>query len=163
MLYCMSNRAAHSKNLRKGRFSETGRIYFISTSCFARRRLFEDATNAEILMREFARQSCQTTCDSLAYVVMPDHIHWLVQLTSDVALHTIVQSLKGRSARQINLIRSSPTRVWQPSFHDHALRAEEDIETAGKYLIHNPVRAGLVHDVDGYPYWDTVWHRRRRG
>lgn len=102
------------------------------------------------------------SCDDLAHVVMPDHLHWLVQLQRYATLQDIVRRVKGRSARRINLTTSSPLQIWQSGYHDHAVRAEEDIEDIANYLIHNPVRAGLVADVNAYPFWDSVWHLRRR-
>jgi hypothetical protein len=50
--------------------------------------------------------------------------------------------------------------VWQAGFHDHALRADESVVSIGEYVIHNPVRAGLVASVDDYPLWDAAWLKR---
>ena len=112
------------------------------------------------MMREFWQQGQLGDCQSLAYVVMPDHVHWLVQLTGASTLSKIVGRLKGRSAYFIACSTKVSGRIWQSGFHDHALRAEEDIERVGNYLIHNPVRAGIVDDADHYTYWDSVWHHR---
>ena len=152
------NRSAHSRDLRKGRYSEAGRIYFVTTSCIYRQRLFEHSQFAQIVMDEFDIRANEGDCDNLAYVVMPDHIHWLVQLRCDARLHEIVRKMKGRSARRMNLQRSLHGKVWQAGFHDHALRSEDDVECLATYLIQNPVRAELVSDVADYPYWTSVWH-----
>ena len=47
--------------------------------------------------------------------------------------------------------------VWQPGFHDRALRKNEDLVTASRYIVANPVRAGLVEHIADYPHWDAVW------
>jgi len=47
--------------------------------------------------------------------------------------------------------------VWQDGFHDHALRREEDLKEVARYIIANPVRAGLVTRVGDYPLWDACW------
>jgi len=88
---------------------------------------------------------------------MPDHFHGLVQLGDGVSLSQEIGRLKGQSARALNekLIRQGP--VWQRAFHDHALRKEEDLRAAARYLVANPVRAGLVSSVKHYPFWDAVW------
>ncbi len=65
--------------------------------------------------------------------------------------------VKGRSARQINLAFGRTQRLWQPGFHDRALRAEEDRLAAARYIVANPLRAGLVRRVADYPHWDCVW------
>jgi len=114
-------------------------------------------------MDEIAMRANEGACDNLAYVVMPDHIHWLLQLKADYILHEVVRRLKGRSARLLNMARAAPSTIWQKSFHDHALRAEEDIERVANYLIQNPLRAGFVRDLNEYPFWWSVWHQRHRG
>lgn len=110
------------------------------------------------MCREFM---IETDGGTLAYIVMPDHVHWLYRLNVSATLQQVVGQLKGRSARRINAILQRRGHFWQRGFHDHALRREEALRDAARYLICNPVRAGLVTDVHSYPYWDTVWHRRR--
>jgi REP element-mobilizing transposase RayT len=92
---------------------------------------------------------------------MPDHFHWLVKLDQETTLQKLARNLKGRSARRISKSRLATTRIWQPGYHDHAVRVEEDLENLSNYLILNPVRAGLVRNVDDYPFWDSVWHQRK--
>ena len=149
-----------SRALRIGRYSEAGRIYFITSSCNGRLSLFRDYVLASILIEETKHQEEIGACNSLAFVAMPDHFHWLMQVTGKRTLQEIVGSLKGRSSRKINLVRGTSARVWQAGFHDHALRVEEDIENIANYLLFNPVRAGLVADIDEYPHWYSVWHDR---
>lgn len=91
---------------------------------------------------------------------MPDHFHWLVRLEADIPLGDAVKRVKGRSARRVNRQHNLSGRIWQAGYHDRALRADDDIEGTAQYMIHNPVRAGFVPDVDRYPFWDTVWHKR---
>ncbi|HEY4530810.1 MAG TPA: hypothetical protein VIG97_10885 [Luteimonas sp.] len=46
---------------------------------------------------------------------------------------------------------------WQPGFHDRALRAEEDLLAVARYVVANPIRAGLCRGFGAWPYWDAVW------
>jgi len=48
-------------------------------------------------------------------------------------------------------------RIWQDGFHDHALRQEEDLAEVARYIVANPLRAGLVERVGDYSHWDAVW------
>ncbi len=96
---------------------------------------------------------------SLAFVAMPDHVHWLVQLQGAATLEELMRKLKGRSARRINQLTKTGGPLWQAGYYDHALRADEDLLTVGAYLIQNPLRAGLVQDLDDYPHWYSVWHK----
>jgi REP element-mobilizing transposase RayT len=103
----------------------------------------------------------RTTCDeldvdSLAWVVMPDHLHWLFVLHRQ-SISEVVRRVKGKSAYAINSHRGRHTKVWQHGFHDHAVRKEEDIKHIARYIIANPLRAGLVKTVGDYPHWDAIW------
>jgi putative transposase len=48
-------------------------------------------------------------------------------------------------------------RIWQDGFHDHALRKEEAVIDAARYIVANPLRAGLVGSVKDYSHWDAIW------
>jgi putative transposase len=53
--------------------------------------------------------------------------------------------------------RSLGQAIWQSSFHDRALRSEAELKPAARYVIANPVRAGLVASVRDYPFWNAAW------
>lgn len=87
---------------------------------------------------------------------MPDHFHGLIRLDGVRPLSKVVQHLKSSASRECRM-RQPGIRVWARAFHDHALRAEEDIRVAARYLVANPIRAGLVAHAYDYPYWDAMW------
>lgn len=95
--------------------------------------------------------------ESLAYVVMPDHLHWLIQLQASGFLSRSIGRVKAISGRKANRILGLTGKAWQPGFHDHALRKEEDVENFARYIVLNPVRAGLVSSIRDYPHWDAKW------
>jgi len=66
-------------------------------------------------------------------------------------LSEIVRRYKARVTRLLG------RPVWQRGFHDHALRAEEDIVGVARYLVANPLRAGLCDKIGNYPYWNAQW------
>jgi len=95
--------------------------------------------------------------ETLCFVVMPDHVHWLIQLRSGGKLSTVLRGVKSSSSRRVNryLNRSGP--IWQDGYHDHALRRDENIRAAARYIVANPLRANLVKSVSQYPHWDAIW------
>jgi len=95
--------------------------------------------------------------ESLAFVVMPDHFHWLFSLTSSRPLSESIKNVKAFSARRINEILGSRGAVWQTAFYDRAIRQEEDLEGVARYIVANPLRAGIVGSVKEYPLWDAKW------
>ena len=68
-----------------------------------------------------------------------------------------MQRVKSRSAIAVNRATLGESALWQRGYHDHALRKDEDIKDVARYIVANPVRAGLVARVGDYSLWDTVW------
>ena len=143
--------------LRKGRFSEANRIYFVTAVTQNRRSVFEDYVIGRLLVRELARERSRGELESLAYVVMPDHLHWLIQLKDGADLSKCIQRTKSFSARVLNAKLGWTGRFWQKGFHDHALRKDEDLFNYARYLVANPLRARLVGSLRDYPLWDAIW------
>ncbi|MFC4864481.1 transposase [Pseudomonas sp. JS3066] len=144
------------RNLRKGRFSEPGRIYLLTTVTHERTPVFAHWSSGCLVAREIYAMRNGHSLETLAWVLMPDHLHWLVQLQSGT-LEQHVRRLKSRSAIALNSMKKSSGRVWQKGFHDHALRREEDVRTVARYVVANPLRAGLVEKLADYPFWDAIW------
>lgn len=146
----------HGRDLRKGRFSEAGQVYLLTAVTYERRPLFEDWLMGRLLVAEFRGAAQRGDAQSLAWVVMPDHFHWLVELRG-APLDRLMLSVKSRSALALNRARGSRGAVWQRGYHDHALRKEEDVQEVARYIVANPLRAGLVRRIGDYPLWDAVW------
>ena len=106
-------------------------------------------------MREIAKQEVTT----LAFVVMPDHVHWLVQLGEGDDLASTINKMKSRSALKINRRLGRTGRVWQRGYFDRGIRSGEDLVAVARYIVANPLRAGIVADIGKYPHWDAVWVR----
>jgi REP element-mobilizing transposase RayT len=145
-----------SHRLRHGRYSEHGRSYLITVVVHHRQRLFTDLSLGRLLVAEFRQAHERGLVDSLAWVIMPDHIHWLFEL-KQMTLADVVRRMKSRSTLTINRHRQSKERVWQPGYHDRAEREEDDIRKMARYIIANPLRAGLVERVGDYSLWDAAW------
>lgn len=92
----------------------------------------------------------------LSWVLMPDHFHGLVQLRGSGTLSSCVQRVKSRSALACGRA-GAPRPVWARAFHDHAARKDDDLKGLARYIVANPVRAGIVAMVLDYPFWDAVW------
>jgi REP element-mobilizing transposase RayT len=146
----------HTHDLRKGRFSEHGRTYLITAVVQDRRPIFADWQTGRLLVAELQASEKNGLAQSLAWVVMPDHLHWLVTLQSG-NLPALMQRIKGHSAISINRALNSQGQVWQKGFHDHALRKDEDVQTVARYIVANPLRACLVEKIGDYPLWDAIW------
>ncbi len=149
--------------LRIGRFSLCHQAYCITTIIRNRYPIFTDITPTRLLVRELRRLHEHGDVISLAWVAMPDHLHWLIQLNERWPLPRVVKTLKARSALTINRHLCQHGSLWQKAYYDRAVRKDEDIRTIARYIVANPLRAGLVSNIGDYPHWDCIWMTDRGG
>jgi len=140
--------------LRKGRVSLQNQIYLVTFVTEGRKNRFADFQCARLMIRSLKK--CRQA-KTMAFVVMPDHVHWLVQLLNEASLSQVLHAVKSGSAYRINHYMKRKGKFWQRGFHDHALRKEEAVIDAARYIIANPLRAGLVGNVREYSHWDAIW------
>jgi len=148
--------------LRLGRHSRIGQSYILTPVIQERRRYFDDATAAQVVMDVLHRIDTEGLTHSLAYVVMPDHIHWLVELRA-FSLDYIMQRFKSSSALRINRMLGRSGRFWQSSYHDHAIRSDESLFRHAMYLLGNPIRAGLATQLGQYRHAWCEWELEALG
>jgi REP element-mobilizing transposase RayT len=141
----------HGKDLRKGRVSLPGQVYHVTTVTLDRKPVFADLRPARMLINALREAQARGEATTLAFVVMPDHMHWLLQLEAGTSLSSLVGAVKAVTAHGLG------GRTWQSGFHDHVLRQEEDLAKLARYIVANPLRAGLVQRIGDYPHWDAVW------
>lgn len=137
--------------LRKGRYSQQHQRYLVTAVTRDRIPWFEETRMARLLSRNVLGMDKQGATTTLCFVVMPDHIHWLFDLSGKYSLSQTVGMLKSQTARVIG------HPIWQRGFHDHAVRKEDDTLQIARYLVANPLRAGITKSVRQYPYWYAVW------
>ena len=147
----MTRITAHAHRLRSGRYSQSGQIYMITVVTAERRRIFEHFSSARTLIGYLKTENDLQRAHTLAFVVMPDHLHWLMQLGEGATLSQVVRGVKSLTSHRLGY------SVWQRGYHDHAVRHDEDLKAMSRYVIANPIRAGLVSSVADYPHWDAVW------
>lgn len=82
-----------------------------------------------------------------AFSIMPNHVHLVITplRCNDeyYPLSQIMHTIKGRTAREANLILGRQGKFWQHECYDHAVRNVEELERIIYYVIDNPRRAGL--------------------
>ena len=113
----------------------------------------------EHLAREFVtllRAMCQQSEIPLyAYCIMPDHVHLLLSASQDRGIIEFIRDAKSRVTK-IARQRGYQGTIWQRSFYDHFLRQDEDCRTVADYIIHNPVRSGMVTEWKEYPFCGSL-------
>jgi REP element-mobilizing transposase RayT len=137
-------------DLRKGRVSQPGMTYHVTAVTLSRTPFFTSLENGRKVVRELMVLQAEGRAETLCYVLMPDHLHWLMVL-HEGTLSDAVKLLKGRSAHAIG------EPVWQANYYDHAVRGDDDLRKIARYIVDNPLRANLVERIGDYPLWDAAW------
>ncbi|ODV13551.1 MAG: transposase [Rhodanobacter sp. SCN 68-63] len=142
--------------LRRGRVSLPGQVYLITVTTRYRQPVFDDCVAARVASRVIHASTHWGDAQLLAWVLMPDHWHGLLELGHE-PLDRVVARFKAAVSRALHASGRLAGPLWDRSFHDHALRRDEDMRSAARYIVGNPVRAGLVDSALLYPYWNAVW------
>jgi REP element-mobilizing transposase RayT len=94
---------------------------------------------------------CRGFYELSAWVVMPNHVHMLI--LPRVALPQITHWIKGRTAREANLLWGRVGEpFWQHESYDHWARNERELRRIAAYIEDNPVAAGLAATPDAWPW-----------
>jgi REP element-mobilizing transposase RayT len=147
--------------LRHGRVSESGRIYLITTVVAGRRALFCDAIRASTAATLIDDAATWPNAHLYAWVLMPDHLHCVLQLRGHTDISRTVGSAKARISRTLAHRGLIQLPLWQRGYHDRALRFDDDLTDTVRYVIENPLRAGIVGQLGEYPWWGAAWLDRR--
>jgi hypothetical protein len=97
--------------------------------------------------------ACGPGARAIGWVLMPDHWHGLVRLEGDACLAACVATFRSLTARAAREIDPGVGDLWCAAFHRRVLRRDSELLGATRYLVANPVRAGLAVRMGDYPYW----------
>jgi putative transposase len=128
-----------------------GYCYHLVLRTFGHARHFETAQVVADVLLQIRQRASLDGFAVAAYCFMPDHLHLLVEGgTADANLKRFVAEFKRRSGYAF--ARERKTRLWQGGYYDHVLRSDEDLRTCARYVLANPVRAGIVASPADYPF-----------
>ena len=159
------NSPPHQKShrLRQGRHAASGTYYFLTTATFKRRPILSNPQVTKIIFDSLQWLENKDRIRWICLMVMPDHIHAVIQLGCNQTLVGVMHSLKSFTAKQINTLRrriagqdaplTGNGSVWQAEYYDRGVRGEESLNKMIRYCYENPVRKGLVKQARDYPYW----------
>lgn len=96
------------------------------------------------------------------YVLMPDHLHLFCApgIFPPTSLKQYVDYWRSEATRHWPVLKQKP--IWQKDFFDRQLRSRESYREKWDYVLHNPVRAGLVTRPEDWPFQGELnilqWH-----
>lgn len=135
--------------LRKFRVSLPHADYFLTFNLAERLPLLTKLSVATAIRDEIRAIESDRHWRTLAAVIMPDHVHFLIHLHDTLPLSRAVARFKSRTK---NALAEAGAR-WQGNYYEHRLRRPEDIGSVLHYIYLNPYRANLVPASGKYPWF----------
>ncbi len=130
------------------------RIEDILDNCSGNKDFLNLPDIAEMIFAELDQLENESCWRIPATVLMPNHVHLLcVGETANISLDKFFKSFKGRTAVKANKIlgrKGSP--FWAEEFFDHWCRNSQKEESVKRYILNNPVKAGLVSKAEDWPW-----------
>ena len=134
------------------RYQQTGHLHFITFSCY-RRQPKLGTSAARSRFEESLEQACRCYgVGVLGYVVMPEHVHLLVNEPKRALLSKVIQALKLSVS-----MRSRERPFWMAHYYDFNVAAHEKFVEKLRYIHRNPVRRGLVAQPEDWK-WSSFRH-----
>lgn len=96
----------------------------------------------------------------LAWCVMPNHVHVLIEVKSGFLLADIVHSWKSFTANESNRILGRKGTFWQREYFDRFIRDEKHLQASIEYIEQNPVKAGLVRSPEQWRFSSAYLRKR---
>lgn len=88
----------------------------------------------------------------LAWVVMPNHMHLLIETLKGWPIAGLVHSWKTWTAHRANALRGTTGAFWQREYYDRYIRDQEHLANVVQYIEQNPVKAGLCASAKDWPW-----------
>src|SRR5947207_480503 len=131
--------------------------YFATTCTAFRRPVFTERWIVTEVARQLRLNATLFQFALVAYCVMPDHLHALLEATSERSdFEAMMKRFKQTTGFAYK--KQSGRQLWQPGYHERLLRDDEENEAVARYILENPVRADLSTAIGEYPYaWSDVY------
>ena len=147
--------------------------YFLTLVTHRRKPILID--NIESLRCAFKLRKTKYDYKIEAIVILPDHFHMIITPKHSKEYSKIISyikrtfiyglepSLKEESKLEISNAkhRRRHAGIWQERFYEHTIRDEKDLLKTLEYIQFNPIKHGLVDDVNDWKY--SSFYKKRVG
>ena len=139
----------------------SARTFFVTTKTSMGRHLLQSERNAMLfvdVLRSYAAAGKFRVHD---FVVMPDHVHLLLTVGSDMTIERAMQLIKGGFSYGLKKEFGYLGEVWQRGFSEVRVEDERSVSQHREYIAENPVRAGLVDSPERFPSASLIWQCKK--
>jgi putative transposase len=135
-------------------YDDPDTAYLITACAFDRVPFLDNATLAVETVKLIQMLRLRRNTRVYAYCLMPDHLHMLLSPALGDNVSRIMHQYKLRTTEPSWQL-GHEGKLWQKGFHDRVLRERDSEAATARYILQNPVRAGLVTDAGEYLYSGT--------
>ena len=129
------------------RYQQTGNFHFVTFSCYRRLPYLGTAAARDRFERSLETMRIRYRFVVCGYVVMPEHVHLLVNEPLQVLLSEAIQALKLSVS-----VQSGQRPFWQARYYDFNVHNEHKRVEKLRYMHRNPVNRGLVAKPEDWPW-----------
>lgn len=126
------------------------------TACIQKRqRPFSDPWIVDTFKNALVKWTLEKACVASIYCFVPDHLHVILVGTHEGSRPKEAMD-EFKETTGTWFAQNRPEFKWQKNYHDHIIRASDDWRNHVRYILRNPVRAGLVENPLDYPYMGSI-------
>lgn len=141
---------------------ENSEFYLITATCYEHKCRINSAERRQQLLNQLFEQFTYQNMEILAWVVVQNHYHLLVNNIDFKILSNTLRLIHGSIARQWNLEDKLTGKLWC-SFSDRAIRSERHYYTTLNYIHYNPVKHGWVKSPYDWTESSVHWYLENYG
>jgi REP element-mobilizing transposase RayT len=130
-------------------WTQINSVYFIT---FTTKKLFFDDIEKTIIFNHIIEGN-NKYYKLHAVVVMPDHVHLILEASKGYELSRIMKGIKGVTAHLINKKRFKNGSIWLKESYDRIIRDENEYGEKLIYMYNNSLKKGLVENPEDYKWW----------
>jgi putative transposase len=131
--------------------------YFLTFCCHSQQTRFRDRAAVDLVLSQIRRAARDEQFAILAYCFMPDHLHLLMEALADQS-HGLKFIARAKQFSGFSYRKERHQALWQRYGYEHVLRDDEKTRVVARYILENPVRAGLVKSPEEYPFSGSDTH-----
>jgi putative transposase len=140
----------------------TSRLFFATTQTFMGRFLLQSDRNAMLLIEVLRGCVKAGKLRVLDFVIMPNHVHLIIEVRSGMSIELAMQLIKGRFSYRLKKELGYLGEVWQKGFSEVRINDAASLGRYREYIEQNPIRAGIVSAAGEYPFCFAYLARRKQ-
>jgi len=133
----------------------SARTFFVTTKTSMGRTLLQSERNATLFVDVLRSYVAAGKFRLHDFVIMPDHVHLLLTVGSDMTVERVMQFVKGGFSYRLKKEFGYSGEVWQRGFSEVRVQDKQSFLQHREYIAENPVKAGLADSPEEFPYCFT--------